>query len=176
MGFVIERIHFGEGMKMAGKKNVVAIVSVGLVVLFVSFHSAYAAEKLFIVANQKAIDLAKDFFTTLNNESIPLKIVLDQYDQVKKEKYIVVLGGAKGSASVDDFIRQILTPDEQASGNKAGGRIYIKENVFNPSQVIIVFAGPDEAAAAEARKSSRKTWWALFAQWFDLDTSQPMAY
>jgi hypothetical protein len=176
MGFVIKRIYFREVMKMAEKKNIVVVVSVGLVLLLVSFHSAYADEKLFIVANQKAIDLAKDFFTTLNNESIPLKIVLDQYGQVKKEKYVIVLGGAKGSASVDDFIRQILTPDEQASGNKAGGGIYIKENVFNPGQVIIVFTGPDESAAAEARKNSRKAWWALLAKWFDLDTSQPMAY
>jgi hypothetical protein len=176
MGFAIKGVYFGKGMNMVGKKNIVAVVSIGLVVLLVSLHSAFAAEKLFIVANQKAIDLAKDFFTTLNNESIPLKIVLDQYDQVKKEKYVIVLGGAKGSASVDDFIRKILTPDEQASGNKAGGGIYIKENVFNPGQVIIVFTGPDESAAAEARKNSRKTWWALLAKWFDLDTSQPMAY
>jgi hypothetical protein len=163
-------------MKMAGKKNVAGVACLVLVVLLISLHSAFADEKLFIIANQKALDLAKDFFTALNNESIPLSIVLDQYDRVKKEKYVIVLGGAKGPGSVDGFIRQVLTPEEQESGNKSGGGIFIKQNVFNPGQVIIVFTGPDEGAAAEARKNSRKTWWALFTQWFDLDTSQPMAY
>jgi hypothetical protein len=163
---------------MTGKKNRAVIASIGFLVLLVSLHSAFAAEKLFIVANQKSLDLAKDFLATLNNESIPLQFVTDQYDKVKKEKYIIVLGGAKGSGSVDGFIQQILTPKEQESGNKPGGGIYIKDNVFvkDQGQVIVVFAGPDEAAAAEARKNSRKTWWELLVKWFDLDTSMPMAY
>jgi hypothetical protein len=165
-------------MNMTGKKNIAVIASIGFVVLLVSLHSAFAAEKLFIVANQKSLDLAKDFLATLNNESIPLQFVTDRYDKVKKEKYIVVLGGSKGLGSVDGFIQQILSPKEQESGNKPGGGIYIKENVFvkDQGQVIVVFTGPDEAVAAEARKNSRKTWWELFTKWFDLDTSMPMAY
>jgi hypothetical protein len=164
-------------MNMTRKKNLAVMASLGIMILLVSLHSAYAAEKLFIVANQKSLDLAKDFIASLNNESIPLSIVLDQYDKVKKEKYVIVLGGAKGAGSVDGLIQQILTPKEQESGNKGGG-IYVKENVFvkDQGQVIVVFTGPDEAAAAEARKNSRKTWWELIVKWFDLDTSMPMAY
>lgn len=163
---------------MTGKRNITVIVSIGLAVLLISLPSAFAAEKLFIVANQKSLDMAKDFLATLNNESIPLQIVLDQYDKVKKEKYVVVLGGAKGPGSVHEFIKQILTPEEQELGNKPGGRIYVRENVFtkDQGQVVVVFIGSDEAAAAEARKNSRKTWWTLLVKWFDLDTSQPMAY
>jgi hypothetical protein len=162
---------------MTGKKYISMIASIGFVILLVSLQPAFAAEKLFIVANPKSLDLAKDFLATLNNESIPLQIVTDQYDKVKKEKYVIVLGGAKGPGSVDGFIQQLLTPKEQEAGNK-GGAIYIKENVFakNQGQVIVVFTGPDEAAAAEARKNSRKTWWELLVKWFDLDTSMPMAY
>jgi hypothetical protein len=163
---------------MLGKKNIAVVASIGLVVLLISLHSVFAAEKLFIVANQKSLDQAKDFLATLNNESIPLQIVLDQYDKVKKEKYVVVLGGAKGPGSVDDLVKQILTPEEQELGNKPGGRIYVRENVFtkDQGQMVVVFTGADEAAAAEARKNSRKTWWTLLVKWFDLDTSQPMAY
>jgi hypothetical protein len=165
-------------MNMTGKINIVVKASIGLAVLLVSLHSAFAAEKLFIAANQKSLDMAKDFITTLNNESIPLQFVTDQYDKLKKEKYIIVLGGAKGPGSIDGFIQQILTPKEQESGNKPGGGIFIKEKVFvkDQGQVIIVFTGLDEAAAAEARKNSRKTWWELIVKWFDLDTSMPMAY
>jgi hypothetical protein len=165
-------------MNMTGKRNIAVVVSIGLVVLLVSLHGAFAAEKLFIVANQKSLDLAKDFLATLNNESIPLQIVLDQYDKVKKEKYVVVLGGAKGPGSVDELIKQILTKEDQDLGNKPDGRVYVRENVFtkDQGQVFVVFTGPDEAAAAEARKNSRKTWWTLLTKWFDLDTSQPMAY
>jgi hypothetical protein len=170
--------YFEEGLKMLGKKNTAVIASIGLVVLLVALQSTFAADKLFIVANQKSLDLAKDFLATLNNESIPLQIVLDQYDKVKKEKYVVVLGGAKGPGSVDGLIKQILTSEEQEIGNKPGGRIYVRENAFtkDQGQFFILFTGPDEAAAAEARKNSRKTWWTLFTKWFDLDTSAPMAY
>jgi len=54
--------------------------------------------------------------------------------------------------------------------------MFVKENVFTQGQVIIVFTGADEAAAADARKNSRKTWWPYLAKWFDLDTSVPMIY
>ena len=161
---------------MEGKKNITAVGAIGLMIFLFFLNSAFAFDKLFIATNQKSLDLAKDFIASLNNESIPLSIVLDQYEKLKKEKYVVVLGGAKGPASIDKFIEQILTSEEQKSGNQPGGKIYIKENVFAPGQVLIVFTGPDEAAAAEARKNSRKTWWTLFTKWFDLETSLPMAY
>jgi hypothetical protein len=163
---------------MTGKKNMIRMVLIGLVVLLVSLHSAFAADKIFLVTNQKALDLAKDFIVTLNNESIPMQIVSDQYDKAKKEQYIIVLGGAKGPGSVEDFIKQVLTPQELESANKPDGKMYVKENVFvkDAGQVIIVFDGPDEAAAAKARKNNRNTWWELLVEWFDLDTSAPMAY
>jgi hypothetical protein len=163
---------------MRGSKKAVLITFIGLLVLLIPLHSAFAADKLFIVANQKSLDLAKDLITTLNNESIPLQFVTDQYDKVKKEKYVIVLGGGKVPGGVEDFVKQILTPQEQESGNKPGGGMYVKENVFvkDQGQVIVVFTGPDEAAAAAARKSSRKTWWDLLVKWFDLDTSSPMPY
>ena len=153
-----------------------AVVAILFAVLVVCTGSASAYDKLFIVASQTSVNLAKEFFTTLSNESIPLSIVTDQYDKVKSEKYIIVLGGAKGSGSVDDFVKQVLTKEELAAGNVPEGKMFVKENVFTQGQTIIVFMGPDEAAAANARKNSRKTWWQYFVNWFELDTSMPMAY
>jgi hypothetical protein len=138
--------------------------------------SAFAFDKLFIVGNQAAIGLAKDFFTTLSNESIPLAIFSDQLDKVKTEKCIIVLGGAKEPGGVDEFVKQVLTKEEQEAGNKPGGGMFVKENVFAQGQTIIVFTGPDEGAAADARKNSRKNWWPYLVKWFELDTSVPMAY
>ena len=161
---------------MERKRNLTVIAAIGLLIFLFSFNSAFAFDKLFIIANQKSLDMAKDFITLLNNESIPLSIVLDQYDKVKNEKYVVVLGGAKGPAGVEGFIKQILTAEEQAASNQPAGRIYVRENVFTKGQTIIVFAGPDEAAAAAARKNSQKTWWTLFTKWFNIETTTPMAY
>lgn len=145
--------------------------------IFLAFQgSAFAFDRLFIVTNDKALGMAKDFLNTLNNESIPLTIVSEQFDKVKKEKYIVVLGGAKGPGSVDEFVKLVLTKEEQAEATQPGGKMFVKENVFAQGQTIIVFAGPDESAAAEARKSGRKTWWSYLVKWFELDTSTPMAY
>jgi hypothetical protein len=160
---------------MARRKSIVAAV-IGLMVLLSFLDTAYAFDKLFIVTNQTALDLAKDFTTTLNNESIPLAISMDQFDKIKNEKYIVVLGGAKGPGGVDAFIKQVLTAEEQKAAGQPDGKMFIKENVFSQGQRIIVFAGPNEAAAANARKNSRKTWWDYLVKWFDLDTSSPMAY
>jgi len=160
---------------MAGKKHVV-LASIVLMAFMGVLDSAYAFDKLFIVTNQKALDLAKDFLSTLNNESIPLSIVMDQIEKVKNEKYIIVLGGSKGTGGVDGFVNQVLNAQEQQAGNQPGGKMFVKENVFTQGQVVVVFAGTDEAAAAEARKNGRKTWWGLLTKWFDLDTSLPMAY
>jgi hypothetical protein len=163
--------------KMADRKKIRAIALLGLWTLLIAVGSSLAAaDKLFIVTNQKALDLAKDFINNLNNESIPLGIVMDQFEKVKKEQYIIVLGGAKGTGSADDFVKQVLTEQEQQSGNQPGGKMFVKENIFAPGQVIIVFTGADEAAAADARKNNRKTWWPRLAEWFDLDTSLPMVY
>ncbi len=151
-------------------------VPIALTSLLIFMNSAFAFDKLFIVGNQAAIGLAKDFFTMLNNESIPLAIINDQFEKMKGEKYIIVLGGARGPGGVDDFVKQVLTKEEQASGNQPGGKIFVKENLFSQGQTIIVFTGPDEAAAADARKNNRKTWWPYLVKWFDLDTSAPMAY
>jgi hypothetical protein len=95
---------------------------------------------------------------------------------VKKEKYVIVLGGSKGPGGVDGFVNQVLNAQEQQSGSQPSGKLFVKENVFAQGQVIVVFTGPDEAAAAEARKNGRKTWWELLSKWFELDTSLPMAY
>lgn len=159
---------------MKKKKNTASALILFLFLL--TTGSALAFDKLFVVANQKSLDLAQEFLTTLNNESIPISVSMDQFEKIKKEKYIFVLGGAKGPGSVEDFINQVLTPEEQKSGNEPAGKVFIKENVFAQGQVIVVFTGPNEASAAEARKSSRKTWWPYLAKWFEIDTSSPMVY
>jgi hypothetical protein len=158
------------------KRKIIAAAFLALIILLSSLETAFAEDKIFIVTNETAKELSKDFFTVLNNESIPLSITMDSFDKVKKEKYIIVLGGAKGPGGVDGFIKQILTAEEQKAANQPDGKIFVKENVFSQGQKIIVFAGPDETAAANARKNSRKTWWDCLVKWFDLDTSAPMPY
>ncbi len=161
---------------MRRNTRVLAAASIGLAIFLILSGSAFAFDKIFVIGNQAAIDLAKEFFTALSNESIPLAIVTDQFDKVKSEKYIVVLGGAKGPGGVDDFVKRLLTSEEQEAGKQPGGKMFVKENVFAQGQTIIVFAGPDETAAAGARTKSRNTWWPYFVDWFELDTSMPMAY
>jgi hypothetical protein len=117
---------------MTQKKNIV-IAFVGLLLLLSFLDSAFAADKLFIVANQKSLDLAKDFIATMNNESIPISVALDQYDKVKKEKYIFILGGT------DEFTKQVLSKEDMDAANQAGGKIFIRQDVFAQGQIIVVF-------------------------------------
>ncbi len=161
---------------MREKKRALMLALAGLMLSTVFWGYASEYDKLFIVASPKAIDMAKEFFNSMNNESIPLVIITEQFDKVKNEKYIVVLGGAKGPGTVEDFVKLVLTKEEQASANQPGGKMIVKENVFTQGQTIIVFEGTDEAAAAEARKNGRKSWWQHIAKWFELDSSTPMLY
>ena len=160
---------------MAKKKNLI-IISIGLIALLGFVNTAFAFDKLYIVTNQTALDLAKDFITVLNNESIPMVITMDNFEKIEKEKFIIVLGGAKGPDGVGGFIKQILSAEEQKEASQADGKIFVKENIFAQGQSIIVFTGSDEASAADARKNSRKIWWDCLVEWFELDTSAPMAY
>jgi hypothetical protein len=159
-----------------GMKYLISTASIGLAILVVFLNAAFAYDKLCLVGNQASLDLAKDFITTLNNESVPLAVVTDQFDKVKAEKYIIVLGGTKGPESAAGLVKQILTAKELEEGNQPGGKMFIKENVFAPGQVIIVFLGADDAASANVRKNNKKTWWQYIARWFELETSVPMAY
>ena len=161
---------------MNRRKVTLLTVSIGLTLLFFS-GSAFAAEKLCIVADEAGLNLAKDLITSLNNESIPLSIFMDHVEDVKNAKYVIVLGGAKAADDINGFIKQVLTTQELEAGKQPGGKVFVKENVFTKGQTIIVFTGPDEASAAAARKNSRKTWWPYIAKWFDLDSSgDPMPY
>ncbi len=161
---------------MKGGRKISKAATIGWMAFLIFLNSAFAYDRICIVGNESALGLAKDFITTLNNESIPLVVFMDQFERAKSEKYVVVLGGAKGPGSVDEFIKQVLTPQEQASGNQSEGKMIVKENVFAQGQTIIVFTGPDETSAANARKSSRSNWWPYLVKWFDLETSSPLPY
>jgi hypothetical protein len=157
------------------------VVSICLFVLLILVCGAMAQkqpeERLYVLGTQAGLDLAKDFLTMLYNESVPVVTITGQFEQVKKEKYIIVLGGVREPGGLGEFVKQILTEQEQQESSKPGNeKMYVKENVFAKGQSIVVFAGADTAASAEARKKNRSRWMPLIGKWFDLDLGQVIAY
>lgn len=133
--------------------------------------------KLIVVGTQISLDMAKDFLTTLYKESVPVTIVTSQFEKVKKEKYIIVLGGVNEPGGVGGFVKQVLTNQEQDASSQPGAeKMYIKSDVFTKGQFIIVFTGPDSEASADAQKHNRNKWLPYVAKWFDIDLSPQVLY
>ncbi|MFC1892265.1 hypothetical protein ACFLZT_07735, partial [Thermodesulfobacteriota bacterium] len=115
-------------------------------------------------ASQKWVD-----FLTLNE--VPLKHVTPQeFDKVKKNKYVVVMGGLDEAEGIKELAKELLDDGEfKHISQKGNGDIFFKFQVYDPMQTVVMFVGSDMAAADKARQDSREDWWNSFILWFDLD-------
>ena len=95
--------------------------------------------------------------------------VLSELDQVKRMPYVAIAGGLD-EPGIKELLTDVIGAEEVASLSAEGtGRMYLKDDVWNPDQKVLVFAGSDAAAAAEARAESRDTWMEYLTEWFDLE-------
>lgn len=153
-------------------KMLVAAVTF-LVVCLMFTYLASAAEEipLIVVANDANYELAQPWVTFMKSEAVPFKRILpSDFDQYKKEKYIAILGGPGEMDNTGNVVKQLLTKEDLDFVTQAGNsRMYVKSNVWNPGQQIIIFAGSDKQASACARTNSRERWMTLFSNWYGLD-------
>lgn len=151
----------------------VKTLAVGIVLFLMCFSAAAAAmaDELLIVASEASYEASQQWVDFLTFHEVPLKHITPQeFDKFKTEKYVVVMGGLDEADGIKDLAKELLDDEEFRDASQPGnGNLYLKFKVYDPMQTIVMFIGSDMAAAAEARKDSRETWWNSFILWFDID-------
>jgi len=150
----------------------VVFICLGLILCPMLPGQALAEEsELIVVASQPTYDSAIRWSSFLEVKEIPVKhITASEFEGYKKEQYIVVMGIPTEPGEGDDLLKALLTEDEYRYVGQQGNRnIYIKSDVWNSDQTIIVFAGYNRAALNSARADSKEEWWTLISGWFDIE-------
>ncbi len=142
-----------------------------LCLLCLSVATTAMAEELIVVASEATFEASQKWVDFLTLNEVPLKHVSPQeFDKVKKNKYVVVMGGLDEADGIKGLAKELLDDGEFKHINQKGnGDIFFKFQVYDPMQTIILFVGADMAAADKARQDSREDWWNSFILWFDLD-------
>jgi hypothetical protein len=88
---------------------------------------------------------------------------------VKKSGVVVIEGGMDDPA-VKALITEVVGAAEAGPLAKDGAKkMFVKENMWQPGQKVLVFAGNNVESAAAARAENKDTWDKLITKWFDLE-------
>jgi hypothetical protein len=138
--------------------------------LMLPLADAQDEEVLTLVAAQGSRVKAQPWIDFLMKNQLSVDhYVLSELDRVKEKPYVTVTGGLD-EPGIKELLTHLIGAEEVASlATEGAGKIYLKENVWNSNQKVLVFAGSDAAAAADARAESRDTWMEYLMEWFDLE-------
>ncbi len=113
--------------------------------------------RIVVLANTIDQSLASDFFGFIENKGIEvIQANTSYFEQYKKDKFIVILGGPDAGEGVGDVVKEVLEDDEKeylrAPGNR---RIYVKTNVWATGQKVMVIAGSGRNQTKIAHEENR---------------------
>jgi len=131
---------------------------------------AQTGEPLYLLAAKDSRVKAQKWIDFLKQYDQPVEhYVLSELDQVKQKDYIVITGGLD-EPGFRNLLAGVIGADEVASiENGDKGRMLLREDVWKPDQMVLVFAGKNPDAAAEVRNESKETWMEHLEEWFDLE-------
>ena len=131
---------------------------------------AQTGEPLFLVAAKESRVKAQQWIDFLKLYELPVEhYVLSELDMVKDHDFIAIAGGLE-EEGIRDLLKSVLGDDEVSALEKAdSGKMILKENVWKPGQMVLVFAGSDAESAAAARSETKETWMEYLEEWFDLE-------
>jgi hypothetical protein len=156
-----------------GKMPKMTIACLLALALFLPAGRAVAAEDTVkMIAAPASLTKAGPFIGFMKKNQITVDVVAPaDAAGVKKSNVIIIEGGMDDAAS-KALISEVAGAAEAASLAKTGAKkMFLKENLWQPGQKILVFAGGNAEDAAAARVENRETWMKYFKQWFDLDES-----
>ncbi len=126
-------------------------------------------ETMVLVAAQASLVRAQSWIDFLKKNEVAVDhYVVSELDKIKNRKFITIMGGFD-EAGIRDIIAELVGVSESSSlAAKGAKRMFLKENVWEPGQKVLIFAGSDAEAAAAVRAESRNTWIKYLEEWFDL--------
>ena len=139
-------------------------------ILLPAASEAQTGEALFLIAAKDSRVKAQKWIDFLQLYDQPVEhYVLSELDLAKEHDFIAIVAGLE-EPGARDLLAKVLSNEEIASLENADtGKMFLKENVWKPGQKVLVFAGKDTDAAAEARSESKDTWMEDLEEWFDLE-------
>jgi hypothetical protein len=129
----------------------------------------WADDVIKLVGNQASLSKAQTLVDFLKKNEISVDIVtLSDFHKVKSNYFIVIEGGMD-DPSIQKLVNEVLGPAEADALSKPGAKkMFMKENVWQQGQKVLVFSGSNADAAAAARADSREVWMKYLKEWFDL--------
>jgi hypothetical protein len=140
------------------------------ILLLPAASRAQTEETLFFVAAKDSRVKAQAWIDFMKQYDLDIEhYVVSELDMVKNHDFIAIAGGLEEDG-IRDLFETVLGDAEVAALEKADeGKMILKEDVWKPGQMVLVFAGKTAAAAAAVRTKTRETWMEYFQEWFDLD-------
>jgi len=153
-------------------KRIAGLIFIVLIVACLMLPSSGAQDEytMILVSSQGSLAKAQTWIDFLKKNELTVEhYVLSELDQVKKYPYITIMGGLD-EPGIKELLTEVIGAHETASlGEKGAQQMFLKEDVWEPGQKVLVFAGNDVAAAASARTESRDAWMEYLTEWFDLE-------
>lgn len=148
-------------------KAVMGCVMILLVILPAALVRAEDVMKL--VVNQTSLSRAQAWVDFLKKNEISVDHVAPaDFGKVKSNFFITIEGGMDDPA-IQKLVTEVVGSAEADGLSKPGAKkMFMKENVWQPGQKVLVFAGSNADAAAAARVDSREAWMKYLKAWFDL--------
>lgn len=140
------------------------------VLLLPAVSPAQSEENLFLVAAKDSRVRAQSWIDFLKRYDLEIEhYFISEIDAAKTHDFIVIAGGLD-EEGVRDLLKQVLGDAEVAALEKADkGKMMLKEDLWKPGQMVLVFAGRTSAEAAAARSEAKEIWMERLQDWFDLD-------
>lgn len=125
----------------------------------VALHRNPSAKKpIIVLANSIDNSMASDFFAFLQNNSFNVTLVTtSNFEQYKKERFIIILGGPDAYEGVGDVVKHVLNVKEGDVLRSRGNRkMFVKSDVWAQGQVVMVLAGSGRDETRRAHRENKE--------------------
>ena len=141
-----------------------------MICLLLPAAGAQSEDAVVLVAAQGSRVKAQPWIDFLMKNQLSVDhYVLSELDQVKEKPYIAITGGLD-EPGVKELLTEVIGAEEVAAlASEGAKKMYLREDVWESGQKVLVFAGSNTETAAEARADSRDTWMEYLTEWFDLE-------
>jgi hypothetical protein len=157
-----------DAMRKTRVKMVLACL-LAMVVLLPAGRAMAAEDTMKYVAGSETLSKSVQFIDFMKKNQITVDVVAPADAESVKRSNVVVIEGGMDDAAIKKLVTDVAGAAEAGSVAKAGAKkMFMKENMWQPGQKVLVFAGANAEAAAACRVENRETWLKYFKDWFDL--------
>jgi hypothetical protein len=128
-----------------------------------------AEDVMKLIVNQASLSKVQAWMDFLQKNEISVDLVAPADFSKVKSSYFIAIEGGMDDPAIQKLVTEVAGSAEADALSKPGAKkMFMKENVWQPGQKVLVFAGSNAEAASAARADSREAWMKYLKAWFDL--------